>query len=206
MAGEVAAFVGKPKLTPLRVPWMVSRSTPYLRLAAFESAADEPTHVTFAAMYKYAYDYVASRTARAVVVVGAPTPFHQTAGETPAPYRLIRVTFQAAPYSRMLPSFRDSQVIDEDAYDWSDVAGAYRDGEAADEFVQRQRASWAATGICPDPSAYEVAPSPWLDDLRRERRGAVGAYRHYLVVGQDAYVEVLARDWSWQEGQVLEGW
>ncbi len=54
--------------------------------------------------------------------------------------------------------------------------------------------------ICPDPNAFEVINSQWL----KETKAFKWDCKHYLFVGERSYIEVLAKDYSWDSmGQVL---
>jgi hypothetical protein len=59
---------------------------------------------------------------------------------------------------------------------------------------------WMKSGDCPDPGAYKVESSRWIDRL------ALEGFEHFLIEGHDAYVEVLARGWKWEETQKLPEW
>lgn len=63
---------------------------------------------------------------------------------------------------------------------------------------------WNATGLCPSPGFYVAKQSEWIESLL----GPTGedADNHYVVVGRDGYVELLAkrfrwREWMWEGGR-----
>ena len=107
---------------------------------------------------------------------------------------IVDVVFVGTQAARILPGFADDQVVDESAYDWSDVpspAGTIT-GELDDGLVLlRQR--WQDTQTCPDPGVYEVVNSTWREEL-----GLPGPLKHYLVLGHDTYVEAMAEGFEWQ--------
>lgn len=58
---------------------------------------------------------------------------------------------------------------------------------------------WKEKGVCPNPYFYEVENTGWFDereiygDLRKQ------GFRHFLLVGYDSYLEVLAKgDFTWK--------
>lgn len=193
-----------PKLAPLKVAWQVSPSTPYLRLVAVESAAQGETYVEFVAFYKCEQTAAASWSGSAVRVVGAPPDFQSGRDAATGPYRLVRLMFKLAIAARMCPAYADSQVIEESRYDWSDVSDDYDLGEQIGDYLARRNERWLGTGICPNPRAYEVETSPWIDELARPHRPT--GWKHYMVLGHNSYVEVIAKGVVIEEGQVLSGW
>ena len=58
------------------------------------------------------------------------------------------------------------------------------------------RREWKATGLCPSPGFYVATESEWLSslpDAHYERS------HHYVVVGRDGYVELIAERFRWRE-------
>jgi hypothetical protein len=105
----------------------------------------------------------------------------------------VTLVFDAALWARMCPSYSDGEVVPEGDYDWSGVP-QLSTGSDFRESVSRRRSRWLETGLCPDPRAYEVTFSPWLAQLRFTTVQGQ-SLRHYLVLGHDVYVEVLATSW-----------
>jgi len=132
---------------------------------------------------------------------------HTPAGESSLllPYRAVRVHFKPGLWARISPSFSDSEVVKESIYDWTAVSGRYLPGESVKDWLQRFRETWLQTGICPDPGMYEVESSPWLQEVSAEN-GRRPGLKHFLITGHDAFIEVLAEEWSWTTERVLEGW
>lgn len=175
----------KQQLLPVKTPWQVSPSTPHLRLSAAEPDPDEPTRVWFAAHF-------ALRSPEVAVAAG---------GDGGA-YQLVRVTFESGLWVKVSPGFSDRAPIDRDAYDWGEVWG--RAGEIIDtaRWLREFKERWVVTGFCPDPRMYEVRNSDWLRETGAEAHG----YNHYLILGHDAYIEVLGRTWRWESERTLEDW
>ncbi len=185
------------RLLPLAVPWKVSPSTPFLRLRVEESGA--PTSVSFVAHFALFDDPSARDDRRSAEIVLQPDDAIEEQGPKIGPYQLVVVTFKAGIWARWSPAYGDSDVIHESLYDWSAVPFRYREGEDVGEWLRRFRGEWIKTGLCPIPGIYEVENSKW-------RQNVASGYRHFLIEGHDAYVEVLAEDWSWKSLRVLREW
>ncbi len=190
-------------LVPLRVAWMVSPSTPFLRLHVSESASQDETHVEFVAHYQC--EEVSRPSITGIQVVQPPSPFQLAEGRQNGPYRLLRIVFKNGHWARMYPSHSDKEVINEATFDWSQVTGRWTPGQDIFAYLKQSREVWQQSGICPDPGVYEVELSSWLDETGavqdRERK-----WRHYLILGHDGYVEVIAEGYEILEGQILAGW
>ncbi len=195
--------VQKPILMPIQVPWMVSPSTPFLRLVATECSSQGETHVDFVAYYHC--EDVSVSSSSGVLVVQPPSTFQLANSSQKGPYRLLRFVFKSGIWSRMCPSHSDKEVIDESLFDWSQVTGSWTPGEDILKHLQQTRDSWQQSGICPDPSIYEVELSPWLDETGAAQ-DRYRKWRHYLILGHDSYIEVIAEGYEILEGQLLTGW
>ena len=160
-----------PRLEPLPLPYLVSPSVPFLEVTTSENATDPPTMVDFYATH---VDGASSRA---------------------------RLALAAGLGVRFSPSHGDRQVVPEASYDWSAVPRPHA-GPGYVERERQRREQWQTTGTCPDPRAYEVVGSRWLPELVHpvhETLDGALPYRHYLVLGHDAYVEVLATGWRLEE-------
>lgn len=182
----------KPKLIPLRVPWMVSPSTPFLRLVAFECDFEEKTHVEFLS-YDKRLDTSPPTDGKTVEIAAPPGAFRASGNLEEGPDRLVRMAFYHCIAARMCPSHSDAEVVEESAYDWSAIPARFSPGDDIFAYLERNRALWLQTGICPNPRAYEVANSPWLKEYGLAN-GPV--WKHYLILGHDAYVEVIAKGYE----------
>ncbi len=56
---------------------------------------------------------------------------------------------------------------------------------------------WNATGHCPSPGFYVAKDSEWIASL--PIRVDDNPDNHYVVVGRDGYVELIARQFRWRE-------
>lgn len=184
----------KPKLLPVQVPWMVAFSSPFLRGHLTESG--QPSAITFVGYFKLDHVRLPGTEAH-FEMVKEPVKFEPARTDERCPYRLIRINFSGGRDIRTLPAFSDSQVIEESRYDWSGVPGDLLPGEDAMANHRRTDQYWLDTGTSPDPGVYEVEGSTWLAELSDDSDGL----HHYMILGRDEYVEVLAEGWSWQAGQ-----
>jgi hypothetical protein len=190
----------KPRMLPARVPWMVTRSAPFLRVDSERLP------------HQLCVEFVAHFETNGIAPEGAAKPEYRIASQPPlfelgdlgeaAPYRLVRVYFSEPLAHRLLPSASDREVVPEEDFDWSAVTSRLRPGEGIKENLERRRRQWVTTGICPNPCFYEVGNSPWPSQVAQ--KNPVFELHHYIVLGQDDYVEVIAADWRWEPGQPVE--
>jgi hypothetical protein len=110
----------------------------------------------------------------------------------------MRVWFSEPKLHRVCPAESDHEVISEEGSDWSAIDSSMKDGESVEQNVRWTQLFWQQSGLCPDPCFYEVQGSPWLSQVAH---GNQISLHHYLLLGQDEYVEVIARDWRWEPGQ-----
>lgn len=173
---------------------MVAVSAPFLKCQRSETG--EPLSVTFVGYFKLDHVHQPGGNA-SFEIAQEPPEFEPATSDEQHPYRLVKLSFTGGRDVRTVPSFSDSQVIEEDAYDWSSVPGDLRPGEDAKANRERRNRYWLETGTSPDPGVYEVEGSNWLTELGDQANGL----HHYLILGNDDYVEVLAEGWAWQAGQ-----
>lgn len=158
--------LGRPRLVPVEVPWMVSPSGGIVELRTFEA---EPTQI---------------------VVVVSWGPLSDTQDNSRCDH--VRLTFDAG-WVRKTPIQGQSPVMFEGAFDCADVplVNISSQPESALEAFQQR---WRESGTCPDPRVYRVEGSRWVSEA-----GALkGRCIHFLVLGQDAYAEVLSNAWAWE--------
>lgn len=189
------------RLKPLKVPWQVSPSTPYLRLLAAESQRESATQVVFVAHFGLRSE----RTTRQEVgfsnatVASDPHQLSAQPGKESKTHSLVRIEFRGGLYARISPSFSDSEVVNPREFDTSLIpySDPPRDIGA---WLKDVQSLWMKTGSCPHPNAYTVESSQWIDGL------GLNEFEHFLIQGHDAYVEVLARGWKWEEVKKLPDW
>lgn len=93
----------------------------------------------------------------------------------------------------------DSEVIGEDAYDWSQVRDPrIKTSHELTAWLEAFADDWSLTGICPNPKFYRVERSSWADSFRYN-------HKHYIVKGTDSYVELLANEFEYRiEKDIIE--
>jgi hypothetical protein len=188
----------KPRLRPVQTPWMVSASVPHLEAQALPDG--RPQSVTFIGYFKL--DHRASADSGAVSLVQRPGRFEPAKMRGRGPYRMVRIVFENGVKVRESEAFADLEVVDTSKYDWSllPLPQELLEGETIAEYLARDEAYWLQTGLSPNPGMYEVEGSDWLAELGCEGRNL----HHYLILGHDEFVEVLAEGWRWEEGQEVD--
>jgi hypothetical protein len=181
-------------LLPVSVPWMISPSVPYLRIETFEPT--QLATVTFIGFFKLEGNPTDAGGQRVIDDPGDFTPLDTAKG---ASHRLVRIVFQEGSQLRKQPAYSDLEVIPEQDYDWSNVPSGINDGETAEGSVARVDSHWRASGLCPDSGMYEVLKSKWISELELDST----QWHHYILLGHDEYIEVVARSFQWQPGQAL---
>lgn len=172
-----------PILVPVSVPWRIELACPMLHLEAFEIAGEPPVSVS--------------------MWVDCITTASDSIREQSSPIGLdwriarIKISFTNAIWPRMCEAFSDGEVIPEANYDWSRIPIRLGTDEDHDAYLTRYHNWCIEHGRCPDPRMYEVVNSEWREALPPILASA--GYRHFIMLGHDAYVEVVAKNWSWEE-------
>lgn len=213
----------KPRLLPTGVPWRISASTPFMKLLPPEGGMGEKVQVTFVALFGCEANEGGPvlPTASIPRFVEEPGPFQLSEVPSLKPYRMIRLSFFEVADSWSLSAI-DEQGFEEQ-FDWT-IAKEHEGGQSDwDECRRRFWKTWRQTGICPDPLMYEVDPplglwkpessqDSFLDFVRIERIESVGArfsdtrgLHHFLLLGHDDNVEIIAKRWTWEVGQDFVG-
>jgi hypothetical protein len=97
----------------------------------------------------------------------------------------------------MFPEYSASDRDRIDGYNW-DVVPEFRDEDGSLKTSQSQfDAQWVAAGLCPDPRMYEVDDSELLEAL------GLSGFQHYLVLGNEYHLELVAKHWDWRVTEVL---
>ena len=185
------------RLVAVQAPWMISPSTPYLQLLASESV--DPTIVRFVAHFGLEWSSEIGK-GKKYVKVGSPyTPETQLAPPG-GPFQLVRAQFNTAIASRMLPVFSEREVVNPHFYDFSGLPHRFTPGLSAEKWKLQFNNAWVKSRLCPNPRMYEVSNSAWIKEL-----AAGSEFKHFLLMGHDAYVEVVATHWDWMsEGRIPE--
>lgn len=190
------------KLTPLQVPWMVSPSLPGMKLVSDD---DGDATLQLVALFGGEPELESVRgvdasMAGASVGVGMRGVTLDPSNKS-GRYQLVKLTFKNAGWVCRSPQHSDLEVVDEGTFDWSAIGGRIRSAEQVHEWRNRCLLAWRSTKIAPDPGAYIVSNSDWHSQ-EAERWGL----KHYLILGDTSYVEVLAQDIEWESEGALIGW
>lgn len=104
--------------------------------------------------------------------------------------RGVEVIFHHGQWVRTYPAIDDIDPMREHAFDSSSIP--YGSDDAPDA-LRRFREAWVHSGVCPDSRFYEVVGSTWIADENAARFGC----RHFVIVGHDIWMELLAVDYEW---------
>jgi len=100
----------------------------------------------------------------------------------------------------MSPAYSEREVLDPQEFDTTLIPYSSPPSDVG-SWLRDFQSLWMKSGNCPDPCAYMVESSQWVNRL------ALHDFKHFLIQGHDAYAEVLARGWKWEEIQKLpEEW
>lgn len=114
--------------------------------------------------------------------------------------RRIEIKFSCGDFVRIIPK-RDGEEAEDIGFD---VLERY-DGPWQ-QFLEWRNDVWRRTGLCPYSGFYVATQSTWLSEVQEQRRWPwAKELRHYVLVGRDNYIEVLARGFAWREWIWLGG-
>jgi hypothetical protein len=190
---------GKPVLIPVKAPWRISTTWgASLSVESCEDRAERPTFVEFVGAFARHEAKSRSGSKPSVSI----EPFLEISAPPTAPYHLVRVIFEHGCWTQLSPSVSETETVREEDYDWSALPTVMLPGETLHENLARTRKLWLASGTCPNPGMYEVQFSPWLASLGLASQPK---WKHYLLLGSDGYVEIIAQGWEWKLGQPVSG-
>ena len=104
--------------------------------------------------------------------------------------RRIEITFTMCYHARLGPH-HDSETIESIGYQIDEIDNV----QTEDEYEQYKQ-KWMVSGICPDSGFYIAKESEWLPTLPAFFRTG---FEHYVIDGRDGYVELVERQFAWQE-------
>ncbi len=163
-------------------------------MTAAESDPAQPPAVTAVASFLSA-NVGAQPAGNSVRIIKPPVISGKGDSAATGPYRLIRIAFEMGGWIRMSPALADGDVFGSETYDWSRMTFMQQAaGEGVDDLRRKFVSLWRENSICPDPRMYEVLGSHWL----RDTPIAIGTFKHFLIAGHDAFIEVLAKGWTWE--------
>jgi hypothetical protein len=193
-------------LQAVNVNWRIDLSTPFLALSALENGCVE---ISFGANFgphvenqdDQSQEWSEDMGFQEVAI--AEYPFEIVEKDfNRYQYQKVKIVFDSFNAVRMLSPQTEFSAIDHKKYDLSSILFfdlLCQDNELwAKEFYSY----WKENNICPDPRMYEVKKSRWLDETKAERFGC----KHFILLGHDNYIEVLAKDWNWQSIGGIPNW
>ena len=182
----------KPKLIPVLVPWRITSAVPVLSIAIIEINS---ITLSFQAFFGPMNPY----TGRVNEEVQLAANELGSLGHRNALEARVELTFPFTTDVRINPSISEGRLIDYEAYDISEfrpVRSLSLNRNAHEDFQL-----WKTTGHCPTPRMYSIEPSAWLESLTKEgykyHLGDQPA-KHYMILGEDMWIEILADQWSWK--------
>ena len=157
----------KPQLRSEPVEWMVDAATPQLELVAQEVAG--PWLVRLLADF------------------GPLSPESER-------LRWLELSFVGSQSCRLTGAWSNSEVLAPDRFDWQHVPFRQEPVENVTAWLAQFRSAWKEAELCPDPGIYEAHGSSWAHEIGITNDEGL---HHYLILGHDVYVEILAESWSW---------
>jgi len=100
-------------------------------------------------------------------------------------YQNIAILFSGVVDRRYFPDFSKEAASRIDGYDWERVPEFRDENGSLAGHEDKFNEIWKETGICPNPSVYQVEDSDWAKSIGSN-------ITHYLVLGGDYNLEVLA--------------
>lgn len=113
--------------------------------------------------------------------------------------RLVKLTFNWIHAFRGNLGSNERNALNEQDYDWTSVPLRALIREDFEAYKLQYNQQWQATGLCPNPLMYEVVNSKWLTP-----EDASLGEKHFLIMGEIMYVEILGGEWSWEAGEIID--
>jgi hypothetical protein len=160
-----------PRVLPLDVPWQISPSVSFLGFTSKYFEGMNHGYVTFEGF------------------LGESTQLSQRHGQ----YKQVLVVLQNVVWAKLYPEFSDEDAERLNSYDWSQVPEFRDEAGSLKGHASRFHEQWISTGRCPEPAAYTLGESDVLRLLGFQQ----DSFKHYLFVGDDFSVEVIAQSMTW---------
>ena len=112
-------------------------------------------------------------------------------------FQRVEIVFERAICCRMLTYHSDYEIPYAEEYDWGNILDRPKTHAELRAWLMARAQRWGATGDCTDPNFYSVEQSPWASEYR-------DLFRHFLLLGTDNYVEVLALGIRWSSIRSLD--
>jgi hypothetical protein len=115
-----------------------------------------------------------------------------------AGYGCVTLTFRSLVTFQIHPPQMPHSLLDESHYDFSDIPLYGLGLKSFDDWSSQVDAQWAQRGLCPNPRFYEVI------DGEGVANAAVRCSR-WILLGHDAYCEIVAGSFEWSHADVNDG-
>jgi hypothetical protein len=191
-------------LQPITVSWRIDFSTPFLFLNALEN---DYVEISFSADFgrhmKSNIDQEESENIEFQEIAIVEYPISLVKEDyAQYQYQKVKVRFDSFYAIKMLPAYNSLSIINYKEYDWSFVMFFDLLCKDSKLWSEKFHPHWKQTNICPDPRMYEVVNSRWLNETKASKFG----YKHFILLGHDNYIEVLAKDWNWLSLGGIANW
>lgn len=157
------------RAVPIKVPWMVSPSVSDLKLIALEN---EETSIH--------------------VAVSMLPQEDEGGGDLLLAGGRVEIFFDSGRWIRTSPSYSDREVVPPNQFDMSLVNPGPISNQI--EYLRSFVSKWRTLNHCPDSGFYEIQDSSWITESDTARYNC----RHYLIVGSDVFIEILATAFIWK--------
>lgn len=194
-------------------PWSIDLSTPFIEIKAYE--IKHPDNISLQVEFcanlghhrkaLFTSDYYTNdwEDPRNKVVERTTELYYKESDYEEYQFQRIQITFSSFYAFRVLPPQTDQDVIDESKYSWEMIKFDDLIKKDWERWKTEFRSAWQQTNVCPDCRMYEVLNSKWLRDTGVDKRFGC---KHFLILGHDLYVEVLAETWKWESIGALTNW
>lgn len=173
------------KLIPLNVPWQISAGDASLRLSFAEQGG---TAIEFLALL--GHGMLEQDLLAGMIPYLASAYLGSVAKQTP--FHMVSVSFSNLASLRGYPFA--TAAFDKTTYDCSAIPSLTPEDKSQTVHAYDFKKHWNNNNKrCPDPGAYTVENSSWIVALGL----SPFHYKHYIFLGQHAFIEVVAADMHW---------
>lgn len=188
-------------LIPARIPWMVSPSTPLLSLYSSEAVDESATVVQLVGYFALEDQQSDQNNPLIITIVPAIENLEISREKSIGPYKLLKIQFTEGLWVHMYPSYSEGEIIDWSKYNRSKITPSMQSFRDVSKYLEHFKDQWEKSGICPDPRIYEVIDSDWLRDTQADN----AKFHHFLILGHDSYIEIIASKWDWESLGTING-
>lgn len=182
----------KPKLVPLKVVWSMSVDDTELELLTDERGF--PQSIVFVGCFRnHPYD------PEAVFINEEDGTFRLAKEGEQARFHKVKLTFIEGMGSGWHDHYTDRENINYAVYDLSEFPGCINPMEPLEEQIYRNEIYEKESGFCATPRAFEIVGSKSLTELAGDRTDL----HHFLFLGSERNLSVIAKGMEWQLGQAM---